>query len=87
MFSQEAPPPSPSVRLLSSRRAPNQQLALPLPAAGSPGPAPPALVLLGEAARVRPRQVWVRLPAPIQAEVRRAVWQVLEEVIRDERHG
>ena len=87
MFSQEAPLSSPSVRLLSSRRASSHQLALPLLAASPPGLAPPALMRLGEAVRVRPRQVWVHLPAPVQAEVRRAVWQVLEEVIRDERHG
>ena len=31
-------------------------------------------------------QVWARLAPPVQAEVRRVVWRVLEEVIRDERH-
>ncbi len=87
MLSQEVPPLSPSVHQPSARRPISQQLALPLLSSGLPEPTPPALVVLAEAVRVRPRQLWMHLPAPIQAEVRRVVWQVLEEVIRDERHS
>ena len=61
----------------------SRQLALPLPPLGA-APPPPALACLAGGAPVRPRQVWVRLPPPVRAEVRRAVWRVLEEVLRDE---
>jgi hypothetical protein len=85
MLSQEASPSPPSAPLVRSGRLAGHQLALPLPPPGPPGPAPLVLELRGGAV-VRPRQVWARLPPPIRAEVRRLVRQVLEEVIRDERH-
>ena len=87
MLNQEAPPRPPSARPVRSVRVTSRQLALPLPPPGPPGPAPLVLEPLGGAVRVHPRQVWTRLPPPVQAEVRRLVWQVLEEVIRDERHA
>jgi hypothetical protein len=67
-------------------RGASRQLALPLAPAGPPAPASAAGPLLAGGVPVRPRQVWVRLPPPVRAEVRRLVWQVLEEVIRHERH-
>jgi hypothetical protein len=82
----EAPPPRSAARPPSPMRASSQQLTLPLLPPGPPGPAPPALVPLVGAVRVRPRQVWAGSPPPVRAEVRRRVWQVLEEVIRDEHH-
>jgi hypothetical protein len=85
MLSQEAPPPPPSAPLVRSGRVASRQLALPLPPPGPPGPGALVLEPRGGAV-VRPRQVWARLPPPIRAEVRRLVGQVLEEVIRDERH-
>jgi hypothetical protein len=85
MLSQEAPPSSPSAPLVRPGRVASRQLALPLPPPGPPGPGPLVLEPRGGAV-VRPRQVWARLSPPIRAEVRRLVGQVLEEVIRDERH-
>jgi hypothetical protein len=65
-------------------RGTSHQLALPLPPGGPPAGEPAAIPPLTSVVPVRPRQVWGRLPPPVQAEVRRTVWRVLEEVIRHE---
>jgi hypothetical protein len=84
MPSLEARTSPPPARPGPPGRGASRQLALPLPPLGAPLPAPAALAGPVGVAPVRPRQVWVRLPPPVQAEVRRAVWRVLEEALRDE---
>ena len=80
MLSHDArPAPVPPGRQVGGARGRLRQLVLPLGPLDAPPPAP------GEA-RVRPRQVWARLAPPVRAEVRRIVWRVLEEALRDERH-
>jgi hypothetical protein len=70
------PPPSAPVRRPVSR-----QLPLPLAPFAPPPPLPPAT------RRVRPQRVWGCLSPAAQAQIRHTVWQVLEEVVRDERRG
>ena len=65
-------------------RGSSRQLALPLAPFVPPELPPPTLPRLAGGAPVRPRQVWARLPPAVQAEVRRVVWQVLEEVLHNE---
>jgi hypothetical protein len=81
MLSQEArtvPPPGPPAREAG------RQLALPLPPCAPPAPTPAAGPPPGGGVPVPPRRVWARLPPPARAEVRRVVWRVMEEVLRDE---
>jgi hypothetical protein len=84
--SREARAVPPPARPGHPLRGTSRQLALPLAPDGPPAPAAVTCPLLAGGVPVRPRQVWVRLSPPVQAEVRRLVWQVLEEVIRHERH-
>ena len=98
MRNQEMPPTplaplAPLAPLLTPRSGgTTRQLALPLPAVAPPDRSPPPLpsgvdvAHLEHAGHVRPRHVWARLPAPVQAAIRQIVSQVLEEALRHE-HG
>ena len=78
-----SPPPRPVARPTS------RQLPLPLLTSGLAGGAPPArsapaAPALGERSLA---QIWASLPPPAQAQVRGTLCRILQEVVRDARHG
>jgi hypothetical protein len=72
-------PPRPA----KAARPISRQLALPLPPVAPLAPDPPAAPPLP--APVCPTRVWAGLPPTAQAQLRRTMRQVFEEVVRDER--